>query len=122
MGLWSELSNDGRVLLLACGVRNLGYGYLSVILGLYLAALGLSIDLVGFIFTATLAGGAVMTLGLTAFADRVGRRRVLVAGAALMAFSGPIFAVTDQVAILTFAAIMGAMSPSGKDVGPFLSI
>src|SRR5256885_1766994 len=106
MGLWSEITTDGRVLLVACAVRNLGYGYLSVILGLYLVALGLSVELVGFIFAATLAGGAIMTLGLTAFADRVGRRRVLIAGAALMVLSGPLFALTDHVAVLTIAAII----------------
>src|SRR5207248_2696272 len=55
-------------------------------------------------------------------ADRVGRRRVLVVGSALMAAAGAAFALTDQIVVLVLAAVLGTMSPSGKDVGPFLAI
>ena len=40
MGL--SLSRDGWLLFATCGVRSLAYGFLSVILGLYLDAIGLS--------------------------------------------------------------------------------
>jgi MFS family permease len=92
------------------------------VLGVYLAVLGLSVEAIGGIFTAALAGGAVMTLVLTSVADRLGRRQILVLGAALMAAAGIAFTLTDQVLLLALAAILGTISPSGKEVGPFLSI
>lgn len=103
-------------------MRNFAYGFLSVVLALYLDALGLDAAAVGFVFTAALVGGAFMTLLLTAVADRAGRRRVLMAGSLLMALAGAVFALTDNPALLVAAAIVGTISPSGKEVGPFLSV
>src|SRR3990172_13306294 len=116
------LSRDGCLLFATCGVRSFAYGFLSVILGLYLGAIGLSTTTIGWVFTAALAGGAVMTVIITAVADSFGRKALLVAGAMLMALAGCIFAVSDNAILLVFAAIFGTISPSGKEVGPFLSL
>ena len=117
-----SLSRDGWLLFATCGVRSLAYGSLSVILGLYLDAVGLSATAIGWIFTAALAGGAVMTIIITAIADSFGRKSLLIVGALLMALAGLVFAVSDNVIALTLAAIFGTISPSGKEVGPFLSL
>jgi MFS family permease len=117
-----SLSRDGWLLFATCGVRSFAYGFLSVILGLYLDALGLSAAAIGWIFTAALGGGAVMTIIVTAVADSFGRKALLIIGAALMALAGWIFAVSGDPIWLTLAAIFGTISPSGKEVGPFLSI
>jgi len=119
---FGSLSYDGWLLLATCGVRSFAYGFLSVILGLYLDAIGLSTVTIGWIFTAALAGGAVMTMIITAVADSFGRQTLLVTGAVLMALAGWVFAVSDNPMLLTIAAIFGTISPSGKEVGPFLSI
>ena len=71
------LSRDGWLLFATCGVRSFAYGFLSVILGLYLDAIGLVATAIGWIFTAALAGGAVMTIIITAVADRFGRQTLL---------------------------------------------
>jgi MFS family permease len=117
-----SLSHDGWLLFATCSVRSFAYGFLSVILGLYLDAIGLSPASIGWIFTAALAGGAVMTIIITAVADRFGRKALLIVGAVLMALAGWVFAVTNDPILLTVAAIFGTISPSGKEVGPFLSI
>lgn len=117
-----SLSRDGWLLLATCGVRSLAYGFLSVILGLYLDAIGLTPTAIGWIFTAALAGGAVMTIVITAIADSFGRKSLLIAGALLMALAGVVFAVSENFILLTLAAIFGTISPSGKEVGPFLSL
>ena len=122
---WSWLaatSSDGWVLFATCGLRTFAYGFLSVILGLYLAALGFDTATIGAMFTAVLAGGAVLTIVLTQVADRIGRRRVLIIGAGFMALAGVVFALADDLWLLTVAAILGAISPSGKEVGPFSSL
>ena len=116
------LSRDGWLLFASCGVRSLAYGFLSVILGLYLDAIGLSATAIGWIFTAALAGGAVMTIVITAVADSFGRKTLLIVGAVLMALAGLAFAVSVNPMVLTLAAIFGTISPSGKEVGPFLSL
>ena len=91
-------------------------------LGVYLGAVGLSTAAIGWIFTAALAGGALMTVGITSVADRFGRRVLLVGGALLMAAAGAVFVFSQEPAWLALAAALGAMSPSGKEVGPFLAL
>src|SRR5882724_2982544 len=117
-----SLSYDGWLLFATCGLRSFAYGFLSVILGLYLDAVGLSPAAIGWIFTAALAGGALMTIIITAVADRFGRRALLIVGAVLMALAGSVFALSRDPILLTIAAVLGTISPSGKEVGPFLSI
>ncbi len=117
-----QLSADGWLLFVTCGLRLFAYGFLSIVLGLYLASLGLDSAAIGAIFTAALIGGAVMTVVLTQAADRLGRRSILMVGSALMALAGAAFALTESPLLLAAAAILGAISPSGKEIGPFLSV
>ena len=103
-------------------VRLFAYGGLSVVLVLYLVGLGLSEADTGLLLSATLAGDTLVSLYLTTQADRLGRRRMLIAGAALMAAAGLVFAFTRQMWLLVAAGTVGVISPSGQEVGPFLSI
>ena len=99
-----------------------GYGLLSVVLVLYLVALGVDGVMVGLILTLTLLGDAAISLWLTTHADRLGRRRILTAGAALMLLAGMVFAIAHDPWILLLAATIGVISPSGNEVGPFLAV
>jgi MFS family permease len=103
-------------------VRLFAYGSLSVILVFYLVSLGLRESQVGLLFTLTLAGDIVISLYLSTRADRIGRRRMLIVGAVLMAAAGLAFACTSNFVFLTIAGTIGVISPSGNEVGPFLSI
>src|SRR4029077_19169550 len=116
------LSRDGWLLFATCGVRSLAYGFLSVILGLYLDAVGLSATAIGWISPAALAGGAAMTILITAIPDSFGRKFLLIVGALMMALAGCVFALSNDPILLAIAAIFGTISPSGKEVGPFLSL
>jgi MFS family permease len=98
------------------------YGLLSVVLVLYLTGLGLSESQTGLLFTLTLAGDTVISLVLTTRADRIGRKRMLIAGAILMAAAGFAFASTGSFLLLLIAGTIGVISPSGNEVGPFLPI
>jgi MFS family permease len=103
-------------------VRLFAYGFLSVILVLYLAEVGLGEEQIGLLLTMTLIGDTAVSLGITTRADRIGRKRMLVAGAALMVFGGVVFAVSGSFVPLLLAATVGVISPSGNEVGPFLPI
>ncbi len=116
------LSGDVRLLFAARIVRLFAYGFVSVVLALYLAARGLGEFGIGLLLSATLLGDAVITLWLTTIADRFGRRRTLLLGAALMVLAGTVFVLTDQPLLLALAAIIGVISPSGYEIGPFLSV
>jgi len=89
-----SLNRDGRLLFATRFVRLFAYGALSVVLVLYLVGLGLTEADTGLLLTATLLGDTVVSLYLTTQADRIGRRRMLLVGAALMAAAGVAFAFT----------------------------
>ena len=117
-----ELDHDGRLLFTTRSIRLFAYGFLSVILMIFLAGAGLSKPQIGLLFTLTLLGDTIISLWITTSADRVGRRRMLVTGSFLMVFAGGLFAATSNFALLLIAATIGVISPSGYEVGPFLPI
>jgi MFS family permease len=119
---WCEIPKDTRILFSTRVLRLFGYGFLSVILALYLGQLGLSEVRIGILLTLTLLGDTVISLWITTNADRIGRRRMLMAGAVLMVLAAVLFAVTRNFYLLLLAATIGVISPSGNEVGPFLSI
>src|SRR5712692_7131918 len=116
------LTRDGWLLFLTRFVRLFAYGSLSVVLVFYLVGLGLTASQTGLLLTSTLVGDTVVSLYLTTRADRIGRRRMLIVGAALMAVAGLAFASTRNLWLLIVAGTIGVISPSGHEVGPFLSI
>jgi MFS family permease len=113
---------DIRLLFAIRFVRMFAYGFLSVLLALYLSELGLSDMKIGLLLSLTLVGDIAVSLWLTTTADRFGRRRTLVFGSLLMLMAGIVFALTNNFVILVIAATIGVISPSGNEVGPFLSV
>src|SRR5690242_21390508 len=107
-----SLNRDGYLLFLTRFVRLFSYGMLSVVLVLYLTGIGLNQQQTGLLLTLTLAGDTVISLVLTTQADRLGRRRMLVAGAILMAAAGAAFAFTRSFSLLILAGTIGVISPS----------
>ena len=116
------LTADGYILFGTRVARMFAYGFLSVVLALYLSELGLSEAVIGMVLSLTLIGDAVISLIMTTTADRFGRRRILAIGAGLMLFAGTLFAFTKSLPLLLLAAIIGVISPSGYEVGPFLAV
>ncbi len=116
------ISYDARLLFLTRFTRLFAYGALSVVLVFYLTGIGLSESQVGLLLTLTLLGDTLVSLVLTTQADRIGRRRMLVAGSVLMAGAGIAFAFTSNFLFLLIAGTIGVVSPSGNEVGPFISI
>lgn len=117
-----RIGRDVGLLFATRAVRTFAYGLLAVILALFLSRRGFSDAEIGLVFTLTLVGDAVLSLGVAAVADRIGRRRMLVGSSLLIVLAGVLFAVTRDAIVLTLAAVVGTISPSGNEVGPFLSI
>jgi MFS family permease len=148
LGLLSLFSSprDVKLLILQRFSRFFAFGGSTIVLALYLHALELSDAQIGLFMTLALVGD-VVSFGLTVCADGVGRRRVLMLGAGLMAASGILLAHSGNFWLLLAAAVVGVLSPkyvvfhkltmfglylgnvvlmlvaySGREIGPFSAI
>lgn len=117
-------STDRNIILLFTTrtLRLFGYGFLSVVLAIYLMKSGFDNSFMGLLFSLTLVGDAGISLLLTTTADRFGRKKTLIIGALLMMVAGSVFILTSNPVLLILAAIIGVISPSGNEIGPFLPI
>ncbi len=113
---------DTALLFVTRSIRLFAYGFLSIVFVLYLARIGLGGPAIGLLLALTLLGDAGISLWITTRADRIGRRRMLILGAGLMVAGGVAFLLTRRPELLMLAAIVGVISPSGNEIGPFLSI
>mmetsp|Transcript_18074 Transcript_18074/g.25739 ORF Transcript_18074/g.25739 Transcript_18074/m.25739 type:complete len:484 (+) Transcript_18074:38-1489(+) len=103
-------------------LRMFSYGALTPVFYSYLLLLGIDIFYAGVLMTLILVGDLAVTLNLTTRADSFGRRNVLVIGALLKFGAGFIFASTSNYALLVLAGIVGVISTSGGEIGPFISV
>ena len=85
------LSTDGKLILLARTVRTFAYGFLSIVLSIYLKLSGVNDVLIGLILTFTLINSVIFTFLATIYADRIGRKKILIVYAGLMSISGITF-------------------------------
>ena len=116
------LSKDGKLLLAARTLRTFAYGFLSVILAIYLKLVGFEDFYIGLILTSTLINSVIFTLIASFYADRIGRRKILIMYAALMSLSGLIFFITTNYIALIISALIGTINVTGTETGAFLSI
>jgi len=103
-------------------VRTFCYGYLGILLPLYLADLGLSARGIGLFVTATLAGSAGLTWAIRAPAERLGARVVLLLLAGLSAAAALLLLITREPSLIVVAAMLGNVAVGAGETGPFLSI
>jgi len=113
------MSFEGRLIFTGRALRTFAFGFLSLVLALNLERRGLSACAIGAVFTATLVEDAVATALIASFAQRLGRRRVLIASAWVMVLAGLGLAFASHPLVLVAAAIFGTLSPSGQEAGPF---
>lgn len=124
MHLWRSLlqsSKDIRLLWASVFLRMASFGLTNQVLTLYLKELGISGDRIGIFMTLTLVGDAAISYLLTWYADRIGRRRVMIIGTIMMLLAGWVFAKYLSFYVLLAAAVFGVISPLGDETGPFKS-
>ncbi|KAK9782054.1 putative Major facilitator superfamily domain-containing protein [Seiridium cardinale] len=117
-----ETGRNAWLIILARSLRMIAYGANALILAIFFSALDFSDHQIGLFMTLTLLGDVFLGTFLTLVADKLGRRKVLLAGSFLMVLSGVVFAVFENFFILLLAAIVGVISVTGGDFGPFRSI
>ncbi len=122
MAFLDWVSRDGKLLLTARIVRTFSYGFLSIVLAIYLKLIGFDEILIGIVLTATLANSVIFNLVASFYADKFGRKKILIIYAILMAISGAIFLLTNNYLALIASALIGTINVTGTEVGAFLSI
>jgi MFS family permease len=113
------LSAEGWLIFLGRALRSFAFGWLSVILALFLHERGFSAATIGAVFTATMVEDALLTMLLSTFAGRIGPARVMAATAPLIAVGGLLLATADNHWLLLAGAVLGTLSPNGQEAGPF---
>jgi MFS family permease len=113
-----RLGRDPRLLIAGQGLRAAGYGFTAVLLGALLAARGYTALQVGLVLTALIAGTALASLAVGAFADRIGRRRCYGLFFAGIAVAGLVVAAGTPLWAVVLAAVTGTLSTDVVDNGP----
>jgi len=110
-----DLDRNGRIVVAARALRSFCFGLNSVALGLYLSALDLTNLEIGLILSAALAGSLVFTLIVALYGDRIGRRRLLMAGSALMVSAALIPLVGEAPLLLALIASTGMVAVNANE-------
>ena len=113
---------DVYVIILLRMLRLVGFGATSLIIALYLRELSFDDEYIGLFMTLTFIGDLVSSFLLALVADQIGRRNVLVISSVAMVLTGVVFSIIENRIVLTVAAVIGILTPSGGEVGPFRSI
>ena len=109
------VSKDLFLINTAAFLRSFTFGLTGVVLGIYLFRAGLSSFNIGMVVAVGLAGSALATVGVTTKADRVGRRRTLVALSLLGSIGALALAFTPAIPVLLAMAFVGMLNGTGTD-------
>jgi predicted MFS family arabinose efflux permease len=113
---------DLRTIFAIQALRALLYGFGTILIGASLANAGYSDAKVGLVFTAMLAGFALISIMVGTQGDRFGRRRLYAGMFVVVAVAGTIFALTDSIILLVVAALTGTISVEANESGPITSL
>ncbi|OCF77158.1 hypothetical protein I204_02870 [Kwoniella mangroviensis CBS 8886] len=121
VSLWNT-GPDSWLVLISRTTRMFAYGSNGIFIALFFSSLGFSDFRIGAFMTLTLLGDVILTVILTLIADRIGRRRILLFGSLMMVLSGFTFIYVENYWILLLASVVGIISATGGDFGPFRAI
>ncbi len=110
------------LLLAARAVRETAFGWISIALPIFWRTRGLSAAEIGTLYSIALLGSFALTVLFRRVSDRRGYRTALLASSGLWAAMVPILLFTRNPLWLGLAVALGSVSPTGKEVGPYLSV
>jgi len=113
------IAQEARILYIGRGLRAFGDGFVSLLLPIYITALGFDAFAVGLISTATLLGSAALTIIVGLTAHRFGRRALLIVASLIMIGTGIGFLLERDLWPLVVIAFLGTLNPSPGDVSLF---
>jgi MFS family permease len=111
-----------KLVLAAKTVRTFCYGFLGIVLPVYLADLGLGAVGVGASVTLTLVASAGLTWAVRRPAERYGARTALLGLAGLTVLAALLLLWTRNPWLVVAAAMLGNVAVGGGETGPFLTV
>jgi MFS family permease len=111
-----------QAVLTAKSVRTFCYGFLGVLLPVYLDSLGMDPTGIGIAITCTLVGSAVLTWAIRRPAEHLGARGGLMLLAGLSIVSALLLLGSTRPWVVVLAAMVGNIAVGTGETGPFLSI
>jgi len=106
----------------AKATRTFCYGFLGIVLPIYLAELGMGATTIGIAVTSTLAGSALLTWLVRRPAERFGARAALVGLTVLSATAAVLLLVSRDPWLVVLAAVLGNVAVGTGETGPFLTV
>ncbi|ABW02076.1 MFS transporter [Caldivirga maquilingensis] len=110
------------LILLIKGLRTFVFGIVSVLTPIYLAMLGFPPIYVGASLFLMVLGNVLSNILLTWFGDVIGRRRLLIILSLFMFISGILLFSSSLYPVMALALLIGNISTTGTEAGPFQSI
>lgn len=121
-GYHTVLLSDTSILYCGKATRTFGFGYLSVVIALFLAQAGFSSGQIGALFSDTLLEDAAFTVFVSMLAHRIGAKRILIGSCVLLMLAGLGLGLGRDKWLLASAVVLGLISPAGPEGGPFSSL
>ena len=116
------LPRDVRAVFAAKAARTFGYGFLGVLLPVYLTDLGLGATAIGAVVTLLLAGSAGLTWAVRRPAELWGSRTTLLGLAALSVLAAGLLVATREPWLVVLAALLANVAVGTGETGPFLTL
>lgn len=120
--MFTWLSTDGKIIFINRALRSFAFGFISIVIGIYLKEIGINSLLIGLFLSASLLGGAVFTLVVGHFAPAYGIKKMFLVSLLVSLIGISVFILTQNYIFLIIASLIAFMSPSGRELGPFLSL
>ena len=116
------ITRDAALIIGARALHTYSQGLVAVLLGVFLARLGLTPFQVGLFFSLGFAGTAALSFLSTFVSERVGRRGLLVFYTAMTLVGGAVVAVASDPLVLLAFAFVGSFNGAAGNVGPTQSL
>ena len=118
-----RFSDNAKLYLVGAIVRSMGFSSFELLLNLYLLSLGFDVAFIGLANTSRGIASLVCSLPAGLIADRIGRKRAMIAGLTGIVLIHLVVSIVNQGWAITLAFVLnGALSPLfAASIAPFLT-
>ena len=113
----SWVSRDAGLIIMARGIRTFAQSFVAIIMALYLAQLDFNLVQIGIFLTVGVAGVSFFAFVVGLFADKVGRRRFLVAFSLMSAGAAIALFFINDFRLLLVVGFLGSLATGGGGGG-----
>ncbi|KAH3899200.1 related to Staphylococcus multidrug resistance protein [Saccharomycodes ludwigii] len=119
-------SRNVHLIILLKSLRLFSFSSVALINAIFLKSIGYDESMIGLLFTVTLVGDLTTTFIISMFADKIlGRRLTLFVSSIIMSFTGLYWTFCtnkNNYKALLIVSFLGTITPTGKEVGCYLSV